>query len=260
MKRRTPVRTSKLGLEELEPRIAPTTVVIPGVPAYIWYRGCGPTSAGMIVGYWDGNGFGDLVVGDASDTTGNLDNIHDMIASPEHYADYGDPSLNPDLSELGGAHENNCVADFMRTSQSYYSMSYGWSLFNYADNGLYEYAQYRGYSDATAWNEAWYSDTLWDNIVADIDAGYPVMLLVDTNGDGGSDHFIPAIGYNDTTMQYAAYNTYDTTVHWYDYTLITADPHHRRRPLRGLRRHLLPPGDADRVPPRRGRPSTRSCQ
>ena len=224
MKRSTLVsRTSKLGLEELEPRIAPTAVIIADVPAYNWYRGCGPTAVGMILGYWDSNGYDFLVVGDASDTSGNLANIHDMIATQEHYDDYGNPSLNPDLSELGGAHENNSVADFMRTSQSYLSMSYGWSLFNYADNGLEEYAQYVGYSDAEAWNEAWYSDSLWDNIVNDIDAGYPVMLLVDTDGNGNADHFVPVMGYNDTTMEYACYNTWDSSVHWYDFALITAD-------------------------------------
>ena len=41
-----------------------TGIVISGVPAYYWYRGCGPTSAGMIIGYWDGHGYSNLVVGD----------------------------------------------------------------------------------------------------------------------------------------------------------------------------------------------------
>ncbi len=35
------------------------------MPAYLWYRGCTPTAGGMIIGYWDGNGYPDLVEGDA---------------------------------------------------------------------------------------------------------------------------------------------------------------------------------------------------
>ncbi len=213
---------ARLTIEELEPRIAPTSVVIPGVPAYQWHHGCGPTAAGMILGYWDTNGYDRLVVGDAWDTTGNLANIHDMVATLEHYDDFGDPSFNPDCSEVGGAHDSNSVADFMRTSWSLYGMSYGWSLFNYADNGLEEYAQYMGYSDADATNEAYHVGTLWDNFVAESDTGNPVLLLVDADGIGGSDHFVAAIGYNDVTMEYACYNTWDSSVHWYDFALWNA--------------------------------------
>ena len=106
-------------------------VVISGVPAYIWHNGCGPTAAGMIVGYWDGQGYDDLVSGDASTQTSSVD---DMISSSDNYDDYcvpidSYPTLLPDLSELplGDEHPDNCVADYMKTSQSYHSNYYGWS-------------------------------------------------------------------------------------------------------------------------------------
>ena len=194
------------------------SLLISGVPAYAWYAGCGPTAGGMIIGFWDGHGFANLVVGDASDTSGNLTNIRNMIATAEHFADY---SGNPDNSEPGhNPHANNCVADFMKTSQSYYGQADGWSSFSYADDGLELYANMRGYSAADAWNEAWWSGTLWANMVADINAGYPVMFLVDSDGDASSDHFVTVVGYNDSTTQYAAYNTWDSSVHWYNFTTI----------------------------------------
>lgn len=95
--------------------------VILGVPAYIWYNGCGPTAVGVVVGYRDGQGYSDLVPGDASVQNEYVDN---MIASPEHIADYAIPydsvwtGISPDKSTVGGAHQSDCVADFMHTSWS----------------------------------------------------------------------------------------------------------------------------------------------
>src|SRR5690606_6736880 len=62
-------------------------IVIPGVPAYTWYRGCGPTAAGMVIGYWDGRGY-DIVPGNAASQTPAVNN---MIASSGHYDGYSQP-------------------------------------------------------------------------------------------------------------------------------------------------------------------------
>ncbi|MDQ7092434.1 C39 family peptidase [Desulfosporosinus sp. PR] len=37
--------------------------VISGVPQYLWYRGCSPTSAGMVLGYWSSHGYPNLHTG-----------------------------------------------------------------------------------------------------------------------------------------------------------------------------------------------------
>lgn len=50
------------------------------VPDYAWWYGCAPTSAGMIMAYYDANGFGDLIVGDPGDPD-YIDNVHEAIAS-----------------------------------------------------------------------------------------------------------------------------------------------------------------------------------
>ena len=201
-----------------------TGIVISGVPAYYWYRGCGPTSAGMIIGYWDGHGYSNLVVGDAQTQNSS---VNSMIASPEHYADYALPMDNygtgilDDKSSTGGAHESNCVADWMKTSWSSRGNYYGWSRYSDMDNGLEEYARSMGYSDADAWNETWGGFT-WTDLVGEIDAGRPMLFLVDTNANGGTDHIITAIGYDATTNQYAAYNTWDDSVHWYDFAPVSS--------------------------------------
>jgi hypothetical protein len=100
-----------------------SAAVISGVPEYLWYHGCAPTSAGMLVGYWDGRpGYGDLFYGDASVQT---QAVSDMIASPQHLTD---PYCR--------YHAANSVADFMRTDLAGYS--------DYADigKGLQQYIEW----------------------------------------------------------------------------------------------------------------------
>ncbi|OGF66573.1 MAG: hypothetical protein A2Y62_01015 [Candidatus Fischerbacteria bacterium RBG_13_37_8] len=53
-------------------------VVISGIPIYLWHRGCGPTAVGMVIGYWDGKGFDQLVPGDATTQTSA---VNAMIAT-----------------------------------------------------------------------------------------------------------------------------------------------------------------------------------
>jgi hypothetical protein len=193
--------------------------IIGGVPAYLWHDGCGPTSAGMIVGYWDMHGFPNLIPGDSSTETAAVDNA---IASNEHYNDYSVPiddestGILPDKSSLGGAHANNCIADWMHTSWSSEGSYYGDSWFSDVPGAIVSYCTAEGYSGFTAKNEVW-GDLTWDNFKAEIDAGHPVELLVDTTGSGTTDHFVPAIGYDDANHLYACYDTWDTQVHWYSF-------------------------------------------
>lgn len=108
-----------------------TQVVVPGVPAYLWRCRCGPTAVGMVVGYWDSNGYPGLIAGSAPSQTGAVDSA---IATPEHYDDYSlpldhRPNLLADKSTLGGAHSSNSIPDFMNTSWSSRGDYYGW-IFN----------------------------------------------------------------------------------------------------------------------------------
>jgi len=202
-----------------------------GVPAYVWRHGCGPTSAGMVLGYWDGHGFPDLVPGDAGSQTASVDA---MVASTEHYNDYGVPrddsgAILADKSQLGGAHASNCVADFIHTSWSSDSLRYGWSMVTTSTSATYGIS-YGMEAYALLANAAYGSSSLsqrvdtnitagWTAFVAEIDAGRPTVFLVDTEGDALTDHMVAVFGYEQTGGKnyYICYNTWDTAVHKYEY-------------------------------------------
>jgi hypothetical protein len=216
--------------------------VIAGVPAYLWRHGCAPTSGGMVIGYWDRQGFTGLIPGDASTQTYE---VNQTIATGEgpgtHYSDYCEPCddcyqncdpgddwhgcdpgpLLPDMSETGGAHPDDCLGDFMRTSWSAALMHYGWTWLSDVDAGLMEYTNeyvsnvYGAEYHASAWNAPW-ADFAWDDFVAEIDADRPMILLVDSDGDSETDHFVTAIGYSDSNgyPEYACFDTWNTGVRW----------------------------------------------
>jgi hypothetical protein len=207
------------------------TYTISGVPAYLWYNGCGPTSAGMIIGFWDAHGCDNLIPGSNS-WSSNQTAVKAMIASPGHISDYSlyngiDDSnyASPysDMSTLNpsAAHASNCVADFSQSSFSSRGNKFGWSYFSDQDNGLKGYATYKGYQSTTYQRS--YALNLWTETMSFLDAGKPVQFLVDSSGDGGTDHFVTVIGYDNTpgALRYECYNTWDTGVHWYNYGPLT---------------------------------------
>lgn len=203
-----------------------TPVTLSDVPAYLWQHGCGPTAVGMVVGYWDERGFDALVAGPADTQTASVDQ---MIASGNYvtdtstnYTDYCLPKEGPndgflpDKSEPpeGDEHPDHCVADFMKTSQSAYNNKYGWSWFTPMASSFVDYANWLGRPDYVAATERYYmnySPTLtWDLLRGEIDAGRPMVFLVDSypaEGDGSTDHFVPVIGYDEATHAYGCYNT-----------------------------------------------------
>lgn len=184
--------------------------VLPDVPSYIWYCGCGPTAGGMIVGYWDAHGFDNLILGSNS-WTDNQQAVKDMIASPEHIRDYW-PTPDRAASEEDPYHEDDCLADFMRCSrnplgegQSYESMQYA---------GLIGYFAARGYVQSEG-SYVPFSE-LWALLVSSINAARPMEFYVDSNSDGAADHFVAVVGYDDApgAEQYAFYDTYGTSIRW----------------------------------------------
>ena len=208
-----------------------SSVTISGVPNYLWHDGCGPTSAGMVLGYWDTHGYDWLISGSAATETAAVDEaIASHLGVQNHYTDYSlpmDDTLSyplADKSELpaGDEHASNSIADFMRTSWSIDEMQYGWSYMSMVGPALQNYIAMvtpGGYK-ANVHDYFYYNGTFnWTMYKAEIDAGRPVVLLVDSDGNGYSDHFIPAFGYDDTSgvQKYAAYNTWDGSLHWYDF-------------------------------------------
>jgi hypothetical protein len=209
-------------------------VMIPNVPAYIWHHGCGPTALGMIIGYWDGQGFPDLVPGSAGTQTPEVNAmITDDHGTPncslpngDHYQDYCCPidtygPIQPDLSELGGAHMSYCVGDFMRTSWSAADNRYGWSWSVDTVPAFLQYVGTQTTYGASGLGTPFYAFT-WQHYKDEIDAGRPMGLLVDTDGDGTTDHFITGMGYDDATGEYGCRDTWDTGVHWFAWRQMTS--------------------------------------
>lgn len=199
--------------------------LIKNVPAYYWYRGCGPTAASMVIGYWDVRGvLPNLSLSDVSTDNSAAKN---MTASYEHYEEYSKPiddsgPLLTDCSEnvslclnQVSAHTSNSIADFGRTSRSYNGLTYGSTYFSGMYSSFAGYAGFKGYSPVVS-ARVWGSFT-WSEFKNEMDSGRPAVFLVDSNADGATDHFVSIIGYNNATQKYAAYNTWDYSVHWYDF-------------------------------------------
>ena len=198
-------------------------VTIDAVPCYEWTAGCGPTAAGMLLGYWDGHGYPNLVDGDAMDWTS--EGVQSMIASPEHYTDYAryggiedtPGNIVTDLSELGGAHEDNCLADFMHSSFSSEQLPYGVSLLNMVDIGLMEYTAWKSMGRNVGNCTILHQNALkWQDLQAEINAKRPLALMIDSNADGSTDHLVTVIGYCElgAARLYACWSTWDNTLWW----------------------------------------------
>jgi hypothetical protein len=176
-------------------------VTITDVPAYDWYHGCGPTAAGSIIGYYDLHGYDSLFNVSGWNDVRLTANVQDEISSPAHNAAY-DPDPDPAVP----APPDTSIADFFHTSEG--ELEYGASWLDYADDAFTGYANYRGYSDWSAWNTEYGLDFFWEDLINEINNDRPMMFLVDSAGDGESDHFVSVIGYDDVTMQYGFYNTW----------------------------------------------------
>ena len=207
--------------------------LVAGVPAYLWHNGCAPTAAGMVIGYWDGHGYDWLIPGSAATQTASVDEAMASHAGLQnHWTDYSLPldtepaPIQPDKSELpaGDEHISNSIADFMGTSFSARGNHYGITNYSGVRPGLTGYFNLMnpgGYTMTTTgslWSELG-STAMWAVLTTEVNAGRPMVFLVDSDGNGNSDHFITVIGYDDTsgTKMYAAYNTWDDDVHWYEF-------------------------------------------
>lgn len=94
---------------------------------YQWYYGCSPTAAGMMMGYYDRNGyqghsFDNLVPGGTAEATTfgtSSALVNSAIASSGHIADYYSAGINGYGDDAPTpTHSFDCLADFMGVYQS----------------------------------------------------------------------------------------------------------------------------------------------
>lgn len=215
--------------------------ILANAPDYDWWYGCSPTSAGMMMGYYDINGYDgltydNLVPGGTAELSsygipGALANS--VIASSGHIADFysgGYMASGDDVTPP--FHSFNSLADFMGTSQDSVSNSNGSTTFwtwndgakftaqDAVDNGLMdrsgmygitEYLDYAGYGYDVAYNQ--YTDNIgltygftFDDYRAEIDASRVVMLHV-------VGHSMFGYGYDGTTNTVYLHDTWNEGQH-----------------------------------------------
>ncbi len=205
------------------------------VPAYEWRHGCGPTALGMVIGYYDGQGYAELIPGSAASQTHEVDQAIASggdASSPfapgseRHYEDYASPQdyapeMLPDayLSAGRPAHASDSIADFMFTSRSDHWNYYGWSWASHVGPAFVEFVSLRGASYTPTYQLLYMGQGLnWSVLTGEIDAGRPMVFLVDTGGDGATDHFVAVIGYRTSpALQYASLDTWGEEVRWEDF-------------------------------------------
>ena len=211
---------------------------LPGASSYDWWYGCSPTSAGMLLGWYDRNGYSNLVPGGDAElnTFGNPSAlVNRVIASSGHINDFYS-GLNPSGGyNLRGddktiSHSFDCLADFMGTSQDAYGNSNGsTSFYFYNDNspltasdlysygpnyyngegmyGIGKYIRYAGYDAATLYSQLIYgyggisAGFTYDQYKAEIDAGRGVLIQVEG-------HTMYGYGYIDGTNTIQVYDTW----------------------------------------------------
>jgi len=152
-------------------------------PDYRWWYGCSPTAAGMLMGYYDINGYGgetysNLVPGAVAEsstfpsTEGIWEyKVQHIIASQRHVSDFYGGGYLASGDDVPGSPTGplDSLADFMGTSQDVYGNVNGgttlWfftdgsrltvaDLYNYGayENsgayGIYEFLRWAGYGDA----------------------------------------------------------------------------------------------------------------
>lgn len=210
-----------------------STVLISGVPAYLWRDGCTPTAFGMVMGYYDGKpGLGFLIPGDARTQTRDVSQSiasHGSRSHPQFYEDYALPrdagaaTARPDRSTLDPSHvhADDCLADFLKTARSSLHLRYGSSRYLFYAQAFRNYVAFRQGGNApyvgVVTRNRWRTQSVMAALLkAQISLGRPMIFSVDSNGDGVNDHTVPVFGYRlfQGRLQFACYDTWKRSVHW----------------------------------------------
>jgi PKD repeat protein len=232
------------------------TKKIADIPALYWSYGCAATSATMLFGYYDRNGYPDLYSGPANSGVFPLNNSV-WGASPEgfgecplsashrgidgrsargHADDYysgyyssADPYFDGGWTEHS---PHDSAADFMGTSQYHnwqnpdgatmYFFDPGgdptvdfigmeWNGMRDATHGMKLFAESRGYVVTSNYNQyisgynGHYHGFTYDQYKAEIDSGYPVLIIL-------NNHVMLGVGY-DEPGKIVVHDTWDYAEH-----------------------------------------------
>ncbi|MCT4654706.1 MAG: C39 family peptidase [Cohaesibacter sp.] len=229
---------------DLVTEVSPNQRMLKDQVEYHWLVGCTPTAVTMLLGYWDRNGYDNLIEGESGYYS---EDVKKVMASSEHYRDYADPndgssaSVLPDNSRFGELHENNSVADFLYTSRSNLGLKFGWSLYGTEGLGVHGWANHRGYDDFVTKLKHWGSFS-FQTVADEIDAGRPVILSVDSNADGINDHNVVVFGYDSAQNKLLIHDGWERTseTRWIDFTYAK-----KGHPFGIVSATTVKPGDAE---------------
>jgi len=208
-------------------------VTVPGVPAYGYNTidalgngfdglpgaiGCGPTTGTMILKYY----------------TDKPPGAPGLIGVPLQDArTMGSPTyMDVNLSGFGPS------SKFQFGLEKFaYDRGYIVDAILHLEPTTFNPANWPGYTvgpdlklDATFWNTTTWninSNDFLNFLKTEIDAGRPVSVTVDSDGIGGvdsggfyngTDHWMVGMGYDLANGQWAGYNTWDNSTHWYNVT------------------------------------------
>jgi len=203
----------------------------------LWY-GCSPTSAGMMLSWYDRHGFPNLVPGGDAElsTFGYTDSrVNGIIASPGHINDFfrapfgffKDDAFLP-------THDFDCLADFMGTSQDVFGNKNGetqfhfwtdnrpcksedlikiWPYFYYSDGmcGMGRYVKTRGYNTPVLYNQLIYgyngvsAGFSFEQLKNEIDNNRGVLLHL--GNEFGFGHTMYAYGYEELDNSVLVFDT-----------------------------------------------------
>jgi hypothetical protein len=177
----------------------PGAVIVDNPPKdFAYWHGCSPTSAGMLFGYWEEHGY-DSFPGSHRDGPDNW-----MNTDPPVESDYADArgviagwahsqAADGRFGSYNG-HAPDSLADFMLThrgSTSGSSFVHGFETFGAWDDPRTGPIESRKFI-------ASYNCGSYNDYVAEIDAGRPVMLSLIADSPWNLKHSVIGVGYNNT--------------------------------------------------------------
>lgn len=213
---------------------------LPNAPDYAWWYGSAPTSAGMMMGYYDINGYGGLLYDNlVPGGTAELSNYgnpgalaNNIIASPGHKNDFYKSGYGGSGDDTYAGRSFDSLADFMGTSQDSIGNANGTTMFYYYMNGqkiyaadligagfgdydgmvgMLEYLQYAGYGASEIYTQLTdnmgntYGFTFAD-YMAEINAGRVVMIQV-------GQHSMLGYGYDEDENLIYLHDTWESGQH-----------------------------------------------
>lgn len=204
-------------------------VLLDGMPRYMWWSGCAPTSGGMVVGYWNSSSYplydGDAsvwnasVAGYSSNQAGGLPGgVAGMLGSWAHVHEGDLAGYDTSLGRgryTPLSRDQDCIADFMYANNGFVAspaaVAEGLVDFAAWDNPDTELNESVVATSSVYWTFS--APDPWGVYVSELEEGRPSVLMLRESTSG---HAIAGYGYRiiSETRYMAVYDTWDDGLTW----------------------------------------------